>query len=92
MILFLPDWNILTEIFQLIYLFTFSQVTDEKNATPKVVLAIEDKKTPEVEEAPSPPPPPPEPVKVEAPVSKQTDLLVIYELRCIMFQSFLSFS
>ncbi|XP_008794954.1 putative clathrin assembly protein At5g35200 [Phoenix dactylifera] len=51
------------------------QVTDEKNATPKVVLAIEDKKTPEVEEAPSPPPPPLEPVKVEAPVSEQTDLL-----------------
>lgn len=55
------------------------QVTDEKNAAPKVVLAIEDKKTPEVEEAPSPPPPPPEPVKVEAPVSEQTDLLGLKE-------------
>lgn len=56
------------------------QITDEKNAAPKVVLAIEDKKAPEleapeVEEVPPPPPPPPEPVKAEPPVSEPTDLL-----------------
>ncbi|KAJ0984761.1 hypothetical protein J5N97_003117 [Dioscorea zingiberensis] len=55
------------------------KVADEKTAAPKVVLAIEYKPTPEVEEAAPPPPPPPpppsEPVKEEAPVSEQTDLL-----------------
>lgn len=49
---------------------------------PKVILAIEYKKSPEREEkrppSPSPPPtePEPDPVKVEAPV-QQLDLLVI---------------
>ncbi|CAK9138570.1 unnamed protein product, partial [Ilex paraguariensis] len=47
---------------------------------PKVILAIENKKNPEVQEArpPSPPPKPepgPEPVKVEAPVAATPDLL-----------------
>ncbi|KAM0939056.1 putative ANTH domain, ENTH domain, ANTH domain superfamily protein [Dioscorea sansibarensis] len=55
------------------------KVSDEKNEAPKVVLAIEYKPTPEVEEAapppPPPPPPPPEPIKEEAPVAEQTDLL-----------------
>lgn len=54
------------------------QATD-KIASPKEVLAIEYKKTPEVQEErpPSPPPPPPsEPVKVEAPpVQPPPDLL-----------------
>lgn len=39
-------------------------------------MAIEYKKTPEVEEAKPPSPPPPEPVKVEAPVVEPPDLLV----------------
>ncbi|XP_047337546.1 putative clathrin assembly protein At5g35200 [Impatiens glandulifera] len=53
------------------------QVSD---ATPKVILAIEHKKTQEAR-PPSPPPPPPEPefepepVKVEAPIVKAPDLL-----------------
>ncbi|XP_009401365.2 putative clathrin assembly protein At5g35200 [Musa acuminata AAA Group] len=54
------------------------QARDEKDVSPKEVLAIEYKKTPEEEEAPPPPPPPPEPVKVEtlvSEVSEQTDLL-----------------
>ncbi|PON52192.1 AP180 N-terminal domain containing protein [Trema orientale] len=53
------------------------QEVDSKIAAPKEVLAIEYKKTSEVEEArpPSPPPPEPEPVKVEAPVAEPPDLL-----------------
>ncbi|ONK76715.1 uncharacterized protein A4U43_C03F31370 [Asparagus officinalis] len=55
------------------------QVKEEKE-TPKVVLAIEYKKTPEEEEeAPKPPTPPPEPVKEEAPVSQEIDLLGLNE-------------
>ncbi|KAJ6831265.1 putative clathrin assembly protein [Iris pallida] len=56
------------------------QVKEEKE-DPKVVLAIEYNKTPEVqEEAPQPPPsPPPEPVKVETPVSTESDLLGLHE-------------
>ncbi|KAJ6794790.1 putative clathrin assembly protein [Iris pallida] len=51
----------------------------EKEA-PKVVLAIEYNKTPEVEEAaPQPLPSPPEPVKVETPVSTESDLLGLHE-------------
>uniref|UniRef100_A0A5B6ZP15 ENTH domain-containing protein n=1 Tax=Davidia involucrata TaxID=16924 RepID=A0A5B6ZP15_DAVIN len=54
------------------------QVVDDKNAAPKKILAIEYKKTQEVQEArpQSPPPPEPEPVKVEAPVKVEPpDLL-----------------
>lgn len=62
------------------YIIT-KQVNDNKIASPKEVLAIEYKKTPEVQEErpPSPsPPPPPEPVKVEAPAAQPPpDLLVI---------------
>ncbi|KAA8535157.1 hypothetical protein F0562_030160 [Nyssa sinensis] len=52
---------------------------DDKNSAPKIILAIDYKKTQEVQEArpksPSPPPEP-EPVKVEAPVKVETpDLL-----------------
>ncbi|KAI0504544.1 hypothetical protein KFK09_015496 [Dendrobium nobile] len=56
------------------------QVKDEK-ASPKVILAIEEKKTPEEPEAPPLSPPPPEPVKVEAlPVaSKEPDLLGLHD-------------
>ncbi|KAJ6796060.1 putative clathrin assembly protein [Iris pallida] len=52
----------------------------EKEA-PKVVLAIEYHKTPEVQEEapPTPPSPPPEPVKVETHVSNETDLLGLHE-------------
>ncbi|XP_010241584.1 PREDICTED: putative clathrin assembly protein At5g35200 [Nelumbo nucifera] len=50
------------------------QVIDKIDA-PKVVLAIEYKKTPEVQEERPPSPPPPEPVKVEDSVSEQPDLL-----------------
>jgi len=61
----------------------FNEVKEEKEV-PKVVLAIEYKKTPEeeVEEAPKPPILPPEPVKEEAPVSQEIDLLVIVQF-CI---------
>lgn len=52
----------------------------EKIASPKVILAIEYKKTPEVQEAHPPSPPPPEPVKVEAPVVEPPDLLVILKI------------
>ncbi|XP_042496486.1 putative clathrin assembly protein At5g35200 isoform X2 [Macadamia integrifolia] len=53
------------------------QVVSDKIAAPKVVLAIEYEKTPEVEEEhpSSPPPSKPEPIKVEAPVSEPPDLL-----------------
>ncbi|KAL7168456.1 hypothetical protein ACSBR2_038820 [Camellia fascicularis] len=53
------------------------QVADDKDGAPKINLAIEYKKSPEVQEAnlPSPPPPEPEPVKVEAPVAGPPDLL-----------------
>lgn len=60
-----------------------------KSAGPKVILAIEDKKTAEMLEArpPSPPQPEPEPepkpepVKVEAPVANNPpDLLVIFAI------------
>ncbi|XP_042491341.1 putative clathrin assembly protein At5g35200 isoform X2 [Macadamia integrifolia] len=61
-----------------------NQVVNNRIAAPDVVLAIEYKKTPQVQEecppSPSPPPPPPEPepeepVKVDAPVSEPPDLL-----------------
>lgn len=56
------------------------QVKEEKEV-PKVVLAIEYKKTPEEEEEPPKlPTPPPEPVKEEAPVSQETDLLGLNEI------------
>ncbi|KAJ4831043.1 hypothetical protein Tsubulata_001777 [Turnera subulata] len=50
-----------------------SQV-DNKDA-PKEILAIEDKKEPEVKEERPPSPPPAEPVKAEAPVVEPPDLL-----------------
>lgn len=55
--------------------FRKDQTVDNKVDAPKEILAIEDKKTPEVEEAKPPSPPPPEPVKVEAPVVEPPDLL-----------------
>ena len=73
------------------------QVVDNKITSPKEVLAIEYKKTPEVQEecppstspspSPSPPPPPaPEPVKVEAPAAKPApDLLVILWIFVLCF-------
>ncbi|KAJ6810974.1 putative clathrin assembly protein [Iris pallida] len=53
----------------------------EAEEAPKVVLAIEYHKAPEVqEEVPeAPPSPPPEPVKVETPDSSETDLLGLHE-------------
>lgn len=62
-------------------MFILFQATDDKNAAPKAVLAIEYKKTTEEQEAAPPPPPPPpppapEPVIEEAPVAKEADLLV----------------
>ncbi|XP_058112069.1 putative clathrin assembly protein At5g35200 [Magnolia sinica] len=51
------------------------QVIEDKSAAPKVVLALEYKKVPEVQEEPKPPLSPPEPVKVEVPVSEPSDLL-----------------
>nr|DAD45005.1 TPA_asm: hypothetical protein HUJ06_003235 [Nelumbo nucifera] len=53
------------------------QVVDKIDA-PKVVLAIEYKKAPEVQEERPPSPPKPEPGKVEAPVSEPPDLLVFF--------------
>lgn len=54
------------------------QAIENKISSPKEVLAIEYKKTPEEEERPPSPPPPSEPVKVEAPpVQPPPDLLVI---------------
>lgn len=49
------------------------------DAPPKVILALEYKKAPEVQEArpPSPPSPEAKPVKVEVPVVEPPDLLVI---------------
>ncbi|KAL0916580.1 hypothetical protein M5K25_014106 [Dendrobium thyrsiflorum] len=53
----------------------------EEKASPKVILAIEEKKTPEEPEAPPLSPPPPEPAKVEAlPLaSKEPDLLGLHD-------------
>ncbi|KAF8400602.1 hypothetical protein HHK36_013901 [Tetracentron sinense] len=51
------------------------QVVDDKVVVPKVVLAIEYKKIPEVQEVRPSSPPPSEPVKVEAPISEPPDLL-----------------
>ncbi|KAK1275553.1 putative clathrin assembly protein [Acorus gramineus] len=59
-----------------------NQVSDNKISAPTVVLALEYKKVPEVQEAeaPNPPLPPPEPVKHEvAPVSEPVDLLGLDE-------------
>ncbi|KDO73482.1 hypothetical protein CISIN_1g009078mg [Citrus sinensis] len=56
--------------------FRKDQTVDNKVDAPKEMMAIEYKKTPEVEEAKPPSPPPPEPVKVEAPVVEPPDLLV----------------
>ncbi|XP_021658076.1 putative clathrin assembly protein At5g35200 isoform X1 [Hevea brasiliensis] len=53
------------------------QVSDNKIAAPKEILAIEYKKEPEVKEERPPSPPPPEPVKVEEPVVEQPDLLAL---------------
>lgn len=55
--------------------FRKDQTADNKIDAPKEILAIEYKKTPEVEEAKPPSPPPSEPVKVEAPVVEPPDLL-----------------
>ncbi|KDO73477.1 hypothetical protein CISIN_1g009078mg [Citrus sinensis] len=55
--------------------FRKDQTVDNKVDAPKEMMAIEYKKTPEVEEAKPPSPPPPEPVKVEAPVVEPPDLL-----------------
>lgn len=55
--------------------FRKDQMVDNKVDAPKEMMAIEYKKTPEVEEAKPPSPPPPEPVKVEAPVVEPPDLL-----------------
>ncbi|KAG5564351.1 hypothetical protein RHGRI_000523 [Rhododendron griersonianum] len=60
--------------------FQKDQGTDDKNASPKIILALEYKKSPEVQEethSPSPPEPEPEPepAKVEAPVAEPPDLL-----------------
>lgn len=52
-------------------------MVDNKITSPKEMLAIEDKKPTEVEEACPPSPPPSEPVKVEEPVAEPPDLLVI---------------
>ncbi|KAE9462685.1 hypothetical protein C3L33_05416, partial [Rhododendron williamsianum] len=59
---------------------SIEQGTDDKNASPKIILALEYKKSPEVQEeahSPSPPEPEPEPepAKVEAPVAEPPDLL-----------------
>ncbi|PKU81395.1 Putative clathrin assembly protein [Dendrobium catenatum] len=55
----------------------------EEKASPKVILAIEDKKAPEEQDAPppSPPPPKPEPEKVAAApiVSEEPDLLGLHD-------------
>lgn len=58
------------------YYNSTAQTVDNKVDAPKEMMAIEYKKTPEVEEAKPPSPPPPEPVKVEAPVVEPPDLLV----------------
>lgn len=55
--------------------FRKDQTADNKIDAPKEILAIEYKKTPEVEEAKPPSPPPSEPVKVEAPAVEPPDLL-----------------
>ncbi|GFS35685.1 ENTH/ANTH/VHS superfamily protein [Actinidia rufa] len=63
--------------------FRKDKVADDKNASPKVILALEDKNMSQAKKAdpPSPPPPElepepePEPVKVEAPVAAPPDLL-----------------
>ncbi|KAF7153883.1 hypothetical protein RHSIM_Rhsim01G0060900 [Rhododendron simsii] len=62
--------------------FRKDQGTDDKNASPKIILALEYKKSPEVQEeahSPSPPEPEPEPepepAKVEATVAEPPDLL-----------------
>lgn len=55
--------------------FRKDQMADNKIDAPKEILAIEYKKTPEVEEAKPPSPPPSEPVEVEAPVVEPPDLL-----------------
>ncbi|XP_026387617.1 putative clathrin assembly protein At5g35200 isoform X1 [Papaver somniferum] len=59
-----------------------SKVAGEKIAAPKEILAIEYKKTEEVEVEPaaSPPSPPQEPIKVEAPVSEPPDLLGLNDM------------
>lgn len=58
-------------------------MNDDTNTASKVILALEFKKIPEVEEKPPPTPPSPEQtieetIKVEAPVSEPPDLLVIF--------------
>lgn len=72
------DWKF--KIFFIIAYFLTNQ-----DGAPKVILAIEYKKGPEVQEKqiPSPPPsePEPEPVKVEAPVAEAPpDLLVTFRI------------
>lgn len=63
-------------------------MVNNKIASPKEVLAIEYKKSPEVPEArpESPPPPPAEPVKEEAAGTEPPDFLVILKifLSCIL--------
>ncbi|KAK6945147.1 AP180 N-terminal homology (ANTH) domain [Dillenia turbinata] len=59
------------------FLQTMEEYVTVDKAAPKVVLAIEYKKAPEVQEELPPSPPPPEPVKEEVPVTKppEPDLL-----------------
>eukprot|EP00262_Sarcandra_glabra_P021835 TRINITY_DN9396_c0_g1_i2.p1 TRINITY_DN9396_c0_g1~~TRINITY_DN9396_c0_g1_i2.p1 ORF type:complete len:544 (-),score=110.19 TRINITY_DN9396_c0_g1_i2:286-1917(-) len=53
-----------------------STVRKDLDAPPKVILALEYRKIPEVQEGPIPPsPPPPEPIKKEVPSSETPDLL-----------------
>ena len=62
-------------------------MVNNKIASPKEVLAIEYKKSPEVPEArPESPPPPAEPVKEEAAGTEPPDFLVILKifLSCIL--------
>lgn len=58
-------------------------MNDDQSTAPKVVLALEYKKIPELDEKPPSSPPFPEPTKVEmidseTPVSEPPDLLVIF--------------
>ncbi|XP_058115613.1 putative clathrin assembly protein At5g35200 [Magnolia sinica] len=54
-----------------------NQEMNNKLPAPKVVLALEYKKVPEMEVAPKASPPPPEPVKVDVPAIELPDLLVL---------------
>lgn len=64
-------------------------MVDNRITAPMEVLAIEEKKASEMEEAPSPSPPPPEPVMVEEPVvAESPDLLVfLFTFPCNSYQN-----